>query len=349
MNRWLLLLLAGLLAAPAHAEVPLASASDDRLAKHATPAAGKSLLYVYRIDSAGAPTTITLNGANSTRLAPQTFAYWSVSPGRVELRAPGTGATTALQSEAGRVYYVELAHSSGGALLRQVPFAVGRPQLQRARLVTPDGQPAKAEKRAAPEKAEAPPPAAAPVVAADPAPAPASAPRPVHPARAAITLKLGSFKLGEDTQTVVGSARRFDAAASSVFALEGEWFVQPEFSVSVELLSFANDFTTTGSTAPGEIDSSAILFNAKYYFSPNSALQPYVGAGIGSAGTDFSGSITGGTGGLALQLVGGMQWRYGQLGLIAEYKYVSADTEDDAGQKVDVSGSGVFLGAGFHF
>lgn len=313
-------------AAPLWADVPLATPEADRQAKFAVPAAEEALLYVYRRDASGPPAVaVSLNGRAPVLLAPRTFAFWKLEPGRAELSAEGAASTASLRAEGGRVYYVELSHPSGGApRLRQAPFPVGRSQIQRARLV-----------------------AAAP-------PAPRATPRPARQRRGhfALALKAGSFELAEESQPILGATRLFDASASSVFALEGEWFVGPDVSLGLELLSYANDYATAG-VASGETDTTAVLFNVKRYFAVDRAWQPYLGLGIGAATVDFSatnaGGITGSTGGLALQAAAGVQWRGDRLALRLEYKYLNADTEDDNNQKVDLSGSGLFLGAGIYF
>lgn len=325
-----MLLLAGL-GLPAWANVPLASREADRQAKFAVPAAGEALLYVYRRQESGTPAvTVSLNGGDSVLLAPRTFVLWRLKPGRVEVAAEGTASTVALRAEGGRVYYVELSQSPAGIpTLRQVSFPVGRTQIQQAQLI---GRPAAA-----------------------PPPAPPVAARPVRqPGNLALALKLGSFKLAEESQSILSAVRAFDTSPSSVFALEGEWFVRPDTSFGLEVVSYSSDYSTPSNpTGAGAADTIAVLFNARRYFLPGSVWQPNLGLGVGAASVDFSatgaGGITGSTGGLALQAVAGVQWRRDRLALRAEYKYLNVDTEDDNSQKVDMSGSGFFLGIGFYF
>lgn len=335
LRRWCFLLIFVGAALPAVAAVPLASREADRQAKAAVPGAREALVYVYRQEGGAAtPVAVTLNGRDAASLAPRTFTMWRVQPGRVEVGAEGTKSTLALRADGGRVYYVQLSRSSAGvSQLHQVSFPVGRTQIHRAQLVA----------RTTAVARPAPSPA--------PAKAPARTPRTRQPANFALALKLGSFKLGEESQTIVSNTERlFDSSASSVFALEGEYFVRPDLSFGVEVVSYSNDFTTPSSAAQtGSTDTTAVFFNTKRYFLPAGAWQPYVGVGLGGAGVDFSGWITGSTGGFALQAMGGLQWRADRLAARAEYKYVSADTEDDNNQKVDMSGSGLFLGVGFYF
>lgn len=329
----LLALLLLVAAAPTVAAVPLADRATDRQAKFAAPAAGEAFIYVYRgDDSSPAPLTVILNGRDSARLDPRTFAMWRVQPGRAQLTAIGTSSTLGLSLRGGRVYYVELSRSSTGIpTLRQVSFPIGRTAIHRARLI------ARTQAVAPPKTSAAP-----------------AAPRAAPPPRGraqnfALMLKPGAFTLSSDTQTILGTQRVFDDSSSSVLAFEGEWFLRPDISFGVEVLRFSNDYATPLTLTTGSTDTTAVLVNAKRYFLPASAWQPYIGAGLGSAAVDFSGTITGSTSGFALQAVGGIQWRSGNFAVRGEYKYLKADTEDDSGQKVDMSGSGLFLGVGFYF
>jgi opacity protein-like surface antigen len=291
-------------------------------------------VYVYRGDDrSDAPLTVVLNGRDSAQLAPRTFVMWRVKPGRIELQPSGTISVLSLPLQGGRVYYVELKRlPSGVPVLRLVSFPVGRTAIHRARLIAQTG----AATRAAP-----------PVGATPPAPSRRGA------EKIALMLKPGSFKLatGSETLNLTGGTfpLQFDTTSSSVFGIEGEWFVRPDISLGLEFLSFSNDYTTTGTPPKGSTDTRAFLINAKRYFLPASAWQPYLGAGLGAASADLSGPITGTTSGFALQFVGGLQWRRDRFALRAEYKYLKADTEDDNSQKVDMSGSGLFVGIGFYF
>jgi opacity protein-like surface antigen len=321
--------------APTLAAVPLASREADRQAKFAVPASSEAFVYVYRGDDrSDAPLAVVLNGRDTAQLAPRTFVMWRVRPGRIQLSATGTTSVLSLSLQGGRVYYAELSRlPSGVPVLRQVSFPVGRTAIHRARLIAQTGVAA----RAAP-----------PVAAVRPAPPPRRGAE-----KLALMLKPGAFKLATESQTLnlAGGTfpLQFDTTSSSVFAIEGEWFVRPDISFGLEYVSFSNDYTTTGTPPNGSTDARAFLVNAKRYFLPGSAWQPYVGAGLGVASASLSGPITGTTSGFALQLVGGLQWRQDRFALRAEYKYLKAETEDDNSQKVDMSGGGPFLAIGFFF
>jgi opacity protein-like surface antigen len=346
-NLWAALSLI-IIAVPALAAVPLANRDADRYAKSAAPPKDQAFVYAYRReDRSNVTLTVTLNGRYTVRLDSRTFAMWKVKPGRIEVTARGTTSALAFTVQGGRVYYVEVSRlPSGVPALRQVSFPIGRTEVYRSRLVDQG-----AAARVAPPAAPAP---------AKPARRAATPPPPVRRQgldRFALMIKPGSFKINSESQTLNltsgTSILQFDTSSSSVFGVEGEWFVRPDISIGVEVVKFSNKYVDTSATPPnptdGSTDTLAFLVNAKRYFLPASEWQPYIGAGLGSALVDFSGAISGSTSGIALQAVGGIQWRRDQFALRAEYKYLKANTEDDSGQKVDMSGSGLFLGVGFYF
>lgn len=346
-------LLAGLclifLVAPVFAAVPLASRNADRAAKSAAPPKNQAFVYAYRReDRSKVALAVTLNGRDTVRLDSRTFAMWTVKPGRIEITAQGTTSALALTLQGGRVYYVEVLRlPSGVPALRRVSFPIGRTEVYRSRLVQ--------QGRGAPRVV---PPAAPTPKAATPKAATPPPPRPRRGAdRFALLVKPGSFKINTESQTLNlmsgTSTPQFDTSSSTVFGVEGEWFVRPDISIGVEVVKFSNEYVDTSAVPPtipnGSTDTLVLLINAKRYFLPASDWQPFIGAGLGSAVVDFGGPITGSTSGVALQAVGGVQWRRDQFALRAEYKYLKADTKENTGQKVDMSGSGFFLGIGFYF
>jgi len=318
LGRWYLVLILIVAGAPAAADVPDA----ERRARSAVPAADEALLYAYRAaDPDPAPVALVLNGRETVQLAPQTFFMWRVAPGQVDVSVEGTASRLTLQPEAGRVYYLEVMRTPSGAMLQTVTFATGRTAIQRARLAAPAGEAGRV------------------------APVARSAPG-RRASNGALMLKGGSFKLADDAQTLLGNPFTFDDASSSMYALEVEWFVQPGTSLGIEVMGFSSDYTTVGT---GEVDTTAALLNVKRYFRPGGAWQPYAGIGFGGVATDLTGSITGNSSGPAVQVAVGLQWRGARFAARAEYKYLSAETEDDAGETLDVSGGGFFLGLGFYF
>lgn len=358
--------------------VSMASPEQDRQAKQATPAPGKALVYVYRLNDSESDSTpgIWLNGRASGNLPPRTYGMWAAGSGRLDIRAGAADAKPlSFTCEAGRVYFVQLSVNKDRSIsLRQVAYGVGRTDLQQARLVL---DPALAARAAAPAKQ-----AAAPVPSPAPAPVkqtpvvretpkvtkPAPAPRVVadeeEPEQAAsgVTLifKLGSFTLASESQTILGRSRSF-SATNVAYGAEGEWRFQNGFALGVELFGHGQEYSTAGATGSGDMTVTSFLFNAKKYFRPSAVVQPYLGVGIGSMVTDFSAGdssgtagITGSAVGFAFQGMAGVAFRWRHVGIYSELKYVSAETEGTEAltgvkETVDASGIGLFGGLNVQF
>lgn len=351
----------------------MASPEQDRQAKQATPAPGKALVYVYRLDDGETESTpgIWLNGRASGSLAPRTYGMWAAGSGRLDIRAGSADAKPfSFTCEAGRVYFVQLSVNKDRSVnLRQVAYGVGRTDLQQARLVL---DPALAARAATPAKqvpATAPSPTPvvkqSPVVREAPKVAkPASKPRVVtdedeqDQAASGVTLifKLGQFTLASESQTILGNSRSF-SATNVAYGAEGEWRFQNGFALGIEFMGHSQEYSTTGFAGSGEMAVTSLLFNAKKYFRPSKVVQPYIGLGLGSTVTDFSPGdggavgITGSAVGFAFQGMTGVAFRWRHLGIYSEIKYVSAETEGtDAitGNKETVDASGIGLFGGFN-
>jgi opacity protein-like surface antigen len=91
------------------------------------------------------------------------------------------------------------------------------------------------------------------------------------------------------------------------------------------------------------------LANAKKYFEITGLLYPYVGAGLGVATNSFSGDLTGSASGPAYQAMAGVEFRLKNIGVYTELKYLSSSTEDSAGAKTKIGGTGKNLGLGISF
>jgi opacity protein-like surface antigen len=165
-----------------------------------------------------------------------------------------------------------------------------------------------------------------------------------------LILKGGSFRLSDDSQTLSGGITlSFDEDASSVFGIEGEWRLNDNVALGGEYFTYSNDWVSILGTS-GEIDTGVLMFNVKRYFNTAKRIQPYIGAGIGFAALDFKGPGGRGTGSdLALQAMGGVAVRWQRIGLYTEVKWLSSEPEDDVGDKIDVSGVGLFAGLSIHF
>ncbi len=337
------------------AAVPLASAEQDRYAKQAVPPSGKALIYVYRLDD-GNPKTIPglwLNKHDSGRLDPRTYGMWAASPGRLDVRAGrADAAPLSFNCEVGRIYFVQLSvNKDGGAILRQVPYGAGRTDIGQARLVL--GPAAAARAAAAPVPTTPPPVASARAQPAVTTRDVNKAPEPTGDNGLTLILKTGSFQLASASQQIVvpglsGSTRNFSSAGLA-YGLEGEWRMETGFAFGMEVFGYSQDWTTTGFAVSGDMAVTNVLCNAKNYFRPGATMQPYLGVGIGAASTSFSGAMTGSASGAAVQGMAGIAFRWQQIGIYTEFKYEHAEVEDEAGVKVDASGTGLFAGMSVYF
>jgi hypothetical protein len=337
------------------AAAPLASPEQDRYAKQAVPPAGKALIYVYRLEDAGAQVApgIWLNKRASGQIEPQTYGMWAAGPGRLEVRAGQVDATPlTINCEAGRIYFIQLTvNADGSANLRQVSYGTGRTEMKQAQLVL---DPAIAARVVA-----APPTPAAPAQPAAPAPAQTQAPEQASQEEPAVKesngltliLKVGSFQLANSAQTLdlIPPANIDFSSSGMAYGIEGEWRTTTGFAFGLEVFGESEDYTVTGSALGGKTSVTNVFFNAKKYFRQGSIVQPFIGAGIGAASTTFSGDITGSAGGPGVQAMAGIVFRWQKVGLYTEYKYVRAEVTDTAGATVDVSGSGLFAGLSVYF
>jgi len=168
---------------------------------------------------------------------------------------------------------------------------------------------------------------------------------PVAAGSIAFIAKAGTFKVSKDRQIIDGGLVIIDDSASGVFGLELEWRQTDGIAFGLEYVQYENDVSTTGSSLRSTMDTVAILGNVKKYFRPTATVNPYIGAGIGAAAIDFNGDlITGSAGGLAAQMMGGVEFQWEKVGLYTELKYLYAEPEDDFNQKAKGSGTGAFAG-----
>lgn len=352
----------------------LASPEQDRQAKQATPAPGKALVYVYRLNDGENDSTpgIWLNGRASGSLAPRTYGMWAAGSGRLDIRAGAADAKPlSFSCEAGRVYFVQLSVNKDRSIsLRQVAYGVGRTDLQQARLVLDPALAARAAASTKPSPTPSLTPAPVkqtPVVretpkVTKPAPAPRVVAEEEEQAASGVALifKLGRFTLASESQTILGSSRSF-SATNVAYGVEGEWRFQNGFAMGVELLGHGQEYSTAGATGSGDMTVMSFLFNAKKYFRPSAVVQPYLGIGFGSTATDFSpgnssgtAGITGSAVGFAFQGMAGVAFRWRHVGIYSEVKYMRAETEGTEAitgtkETVDASGIGLFGGLNVQF
>jgi len=346
-------LLLPLAAVKAFADVEFAPIAEDTGAKGTLPPSGKALVFVFRGDGAAQPANVLI-WFDSKRIgpsAPRSYYLWAVEPGTHTIASrDDRSVVLTLNVQAGRNYFVEQRLTADGQKveLRQVSYARGRVAVNRSRLIKDDSAFAAAAfgrpstmREARREVGPAPKPGP-----------PASRPAPVQ--GAAFILKTGSIKLSsrnQSIQTTTGTVPvEFDSKASSPLALEGEWRINNGFAVGVEYLRYSNDLTISGTSFASSLDFTGLMFNGKKYFAAGGMFYPYLGAGIGMARANFSGSaLTGDTTGFAFQMMGGLELRWQQFGVYTEFTSLSAKTKDSAGNKVDAGSRGLFVGASMMF
>ncbi len=173
---------------------------------------------------------------------------------------------------------------------------------------------------------------------------------PTAQADSALIIKTGSYTLSDEAQNLGGGAATvtFDEDASGVFGVEYEWGLG-NTTIGGELLTYSNDWDSDVPSS-GDNDTLAIMFNVKRYFEIHKSIQFYIGGGIGIAFVDFDGPGGSAEGDdLALQVMAGVTVRAKKVGLYTEVKSFSSEPEDDFGDEIDVSGTGLFGGISFHF
>jgi len=310
---------------------------------HAQPAAAPALYVVVLVS---APSTAQRPAVTLPASLRDKSLYW---------RQVKSGATTSFQLSLG--FFGTRAEAERARQLLAPNFRdarviavnrVERDNVLKAR------QPAKPPAAApVPPRPAAPPPPAARPPAAPAARAPARAPTPA-PASAddwslALIAKLGTFKMASASQTVGGLPSTYDVSSSPVAGIELEMRSKDGLALGGELFYYKNDLAANGTAFKGQQTVSAFMLNGKYYFQVEPWLYPYAGVGLGLARSSYGGDLSGGASGLAYQGIAGVDFRFGDVGLYLEYKYLGSTTKDGAGEKVKVGGSGILVGVSFVF
>lgn len=335
------------------AEPVFGSSAESKYLREIPAPKGKAVVYVYQreTDGSGASPTIWLNNYEIGRLVPGSFTIWQLAPGKLSLRVEGAEAGSfSLISEAGKIYLFRVLVTQTAAgpktQLMRMPESY-RSDLTATKLIKNPREVTMAV-IAAPIKSGEPTVSAA--ASEEPAAETSAPATPLTAGGWGLMFKLGSVSLSEDSQTILGSERSFDNNASSPYAVEVDYQFDTGLSLGGELMGYTAKFSTVGANDSYDVDAHILLANAKQYFRTQASLQPYLGAGIGVATTDVSGpSISGNTSSFAYQLLAGVEYRTSSVGVFGEVKYIGADTEDDNGEKINVSGTGIFGGIAFHF
>jgi len=314
-------------------------ASADPALSSAPP--GKALVYVIQGETSHfANLMVSVNGRRLENLPKHSYIAFVAEPGTYEISTAGTSrAAMMLTVESGKVYYVSQALNADGAPIQQtLPASKASPLLGRYR-------PLRAEPitiGAAPVSSSSPSASSAAIPSAP------SAAAPTRRGRFAISVKAGGYTLSEANQRWLNLSTQVKTKASGVFALSGEYELGNGFALEPEVSVFKTTWAQSNGNT-GDVSAAVVMMNGKMYFADSDTFRPFVGAGIGAAATSFGGGITGSTSGAALQLFAGVETRFDQVSLRLEYKAVSAETEDDNSNVVDISGKGAFAGIGIHF
>jgi len=348
------------------------STTESNYARQLVPPENKAIVYIYqqRGDSGGVSPAIRINNYEIGRLVPGSFTVWKLSPGKLKIGVGGTHPTSvSIISQAGKVYLFRLSvvQTSNGprSQLTGLPGSfrsdLATMQLIKnprtvtslaARVPAKPAKPVKPPKQAVQVK----PAQAKSVQEREPAPrfdlssdSTSQSDETMTPGGIGLMLKTGTLTLSDNAQTILGTARQFDESVSGLYAIEAYYQFDSGIAFGGEILGYTAEFTTAG-IDKHDVDVTILFANVKNYFRVNSSLQPFIGAGIGAASTDISGStISGNTSGIAYQLMAGIEYRGTDIGVFGEFKYVGADTESDSNESVDVSGTGILAGVSFHF
>jgi outer membrane protein W len=168
--------------------------------------------------------------------------------------------------------------------------------------------------------------------------------------RFAVIPKAGVFKLATTSQTLGGVQASYDKTSKPALALELEFRHLRGFAVGAEVLYYKNDLTVPGAALAGDQTVFGAMFNGKYYFGGESGrFHPFLGAGVGFSSAKFGGDFQGSASGPAFQGMLGVDYRFGDVGVYLEYKYLSSTASDSANQKIKTGGSGILAGLSIAF
>lgn len=328
----------------------------DRWAKEqAVPPPGRALVYVYRpaMQADSTPSVaVRLDRSSLGRLEQGNFVLVVVDPGRHEVVAGEAphASRLAFEAEAARVYFVRVsARTEVGkpvVHMQQAPYATGRQEVYRCRIVengylsVAGALSASTGMSPAPSARAEPPPQQRRVVES-------VGPSPGHGPGFALILGGGILGLSSDTQTIVGVGLEFDDQPV-MYGGALEWRTATGLALGVELFGYRSDYRSQGGMG-GEAQTVVVVGTVKKYVRAAPHVYPYLGLGLGSAAVTLSGPIAGSSSGFALQGIGGVEWLWRRLGFYTQVKWLSARTEDDAGQEVDMSGRGIFAGLTLRF
>jgi opacity protein-like surface antigen len=169
-----------------------------------------------------------------------------------------------------------------------------------------------------------------------------------------LTFKFGEAKLLDTTQEISNNDQEFNRYANNIIGVEGEtrYSGNNQVAFGVDGFHYRHNFERVATSERERMETFTVLAKGKYFFLPDSPVQPYVGGGVGpSMALDYDGPIESTAAGLAVQGVVGVQYRWENIGMRLEYNYLHARLRDGKSEPdtIDTSSHGYFLGFSIFF
>jgi len=177
----------------------------------------------------------------------------------------------------------------------------------------------------------------------------------VAAAGGALFIKGGAMRLEDNSQTfhtITNGADNasLDDVGTKTIGLGWEIRFRRGWAIGIEYLRYEQEFTSSASpNTSGTAVTAAGLLTAKKYFFDNSRFHPYIGAGIGLGGSDYSNTSKGGlvndtNSSIILHAALGVEMRIDHLSLLLEAKTLAFEHRNLG---YDASTTGVLLGVGY--
>ncbi len=196
-----------------------------------------------------------------------------------------------------------------------------------------------------------------------------------------VTVTYGTYRLARNTQdlnlvgpysctvvfffTICGNSltpleNHFDTFAHDVAGLEYERKLGRHMGYGATWFHTKNTFVTpTLSPATGVVKADFVLATLTAYLREPGTAQPFFGLGVGQVSTSFGGAVHQGTTGDAMMGRAGFRYQTDRANFVLGYRYVRTrggylggggqGTVSSGTSSMDLSGSGVYLGAGLRF
>lgn len=180
---------------------------------------------------------------------------------------------------------------------------------------------------------------------------------PVSASASNFLFKVGSFALDDENLVqlpVLSDPVTFEQNSSVAYGFEWEFMFGNHVAGGIDLYQYKHDYLSfLGNT--GEVTTTALLWNFKYYFGDNK-LRPFIGAGLGfkKITAPFGITAEATSAELVFQGLAGIKYQLGEnLGIFAELKGTfGTDDATSSGVTtsfVDTDGQGIFLGISVGF